>query len=39
MERGNVGYKRVIIIAVIGTATAIILDYFGIINRIAKVIP
>jgi hypothetical protein len=39
MERGNVGYKRVIIIAIIGTATAIILDYFGIVNRIAGMIP
>lgn len=35
---GGVGYKRVIIIAIIGTTTAIILDRFGIIDRIAGMI-
>ncbi len=35
----TVGYKRVLIIAVIGTTVAVILDYFGIVNLIAAFIP
>jgi hypothetical protein len=36
MERGRVGYKRVIVIAIVSTAFAVTLDYFGIIDAIAK---
>ena len=39
MISGNVGYKRVIVIAVLSTAFAIVLDYYGVINRVAAMIP
>lgn len=38
MADSNVGYKRVIIIAIVSTTFAVILDHFGIINRIADMI-
>jgi hypothetical protein len=34
-----VGYKRVIVIAVIGTSVAILLDHFGLVGKIANLIP
>lgn len=37
--RGNVGYRRVIIIAVIGTAVAILIDHYGLVDRLARMIP
>lgn len=36
-ERGNVGYKRVVIIAVISTGFAILMDHIGVVNALEDV--
>jgi hypothetical protein len=38
MERSAIGYKRIIILTIIATAAAITADYFGIIDKIAKLV-
>jgi hypothetical protein len=35
----DVGYKRIIIIAVISTTFVVIVDHMGLINKVASIIP
>lgn len=35
----NVGYKRVILIAVVSTTFAVILDHYGVFNYLADRLP
>lgn len=35
---GNVGWQRVVIIATVSTAFAVLMDYLGVIDELARII-
>ena len=39
MASGHVGYKRIIIITIVSTAFIILVDHYGVIDQIARVVP
>lgn len=37
--RSNVGWQRVVIIATVSTAFAVLMDYLGVINALEDMLP
>jgi hypothetical protein len=38
-EAGNIGWQRIVITTVIGTLVTVTLDHFGLVTKMARLIP